>query len=129
MSYIPVHCPYCNTLCAPAEYEDVGVGMQQVSPHFCGWCGAYEKGGLQVNREMLEVEKRRGWIIGLVTPFPPETHFVSKERINAWVEYIQASGVTTAIGREVRMRLLERALPPDEVAEVLLRSEHAESIG
>lgn len=34
-------CPYCGTPCE-AEFVNVGVGMQQVRPYHCDFCGATE---------------------------------------------------------------------------------------
>jgi hypothetical protein len=36
-------CPYCGEECE-AEFVDIGVGMQQVTPYECHKCHAYQAG-------------------------------------------------------------------------------------
>lgn len=55
-------CPYCNYECYSAEYVDVGVGMQQVSPHRCDQCGAIEMGAYDKDLDSAsKEEKKKGW--------------------------------------------------------------------
>lgn len=37
-----MNCPYCNTDSLDAEFVDIGVGRQQVTPYECSVCGAYQ---------------------------------------------------------------------------------------
>lgn len=37
-------CPWCRSEEIDAEFVDIGVGMQQVTPYVCGECGAYQFG-------------------------------------------------------------------------------------
>jgi hypothetical protein len=54
-------CPYCGALC-DAEFVDIGVGEQQVSPHHCHSCGATEIGPFdRPERPLTDEEKRTGF--------------------------------------------------------------------
>lgn len=56
-------CPYCGTECE-AEYCDIGVGMQQVTPFVCHNCHAVEIGPYD-DRTATEVELQKGWYKGI----------------------------------------------------------------
>lgn len=77
MSWRPATCPYCGFAECEAEFVHNGVGMQQVTPYYCGGCGAYEIGPYDRSawRALSDREKRTGWY----EP-PPED---PKERANA----------------------------------------------
>lgn len=49
-------CPYCGGRCH-AEYCDIGVGWQQVTPHVCEKCHAVEIGPYDEPRELTNAEK------------------------------------------------------------------------
>ena len=53
-----VTCPYCGAECE-AEYVDIGVGMQQVTPHECFDCHAVEAGPYDGPRDDYDPET--GW--------------------------------------------------------------------
>lgn len=56
-----VVCPYCRGLC-DAEFVDVGVGMQQVTPYYCNDCGALQVGPHdEIDRELTPKEVETGW--------------------------------------------------------------------
>lgn len=61
-----VNCPYCGASCE-AEFVNVGVGMQQVSPYHCFDCEAMQIGPYDKHeRELTQFEKRVGWYQGRV---------------------------------------------------------------
>jgi hypothetical protein len=49
-------CPYCGDPC-DAQFVDIGVGMQQVSPYQCE-CGAVEAGPFDSRKD---VDENTGW--------------------------------------------------------------------
>ncbi len=54
-------CPWCHSLDVDAEFVDIGVDMQQVTPYCCGQCGAgqFMPG---VTKEDVDAEEWRfGW--------------------------------------------------------------------
>jgi len=53
------YCPYCETEC-DADWVDVGIGMVQCGPFYCGNCNASEASYLD-KRELTEKEKETGW--------------------------------------------------------------------
>lgn len=68
-------CPHCGGE-AYAEYVDIGVGYQQVTPAVCGTCGASQMYGWldQDANPADEDEKRTGWWKGppwMREPFNP----------------------------------------------------------
>jgi hypothetical protein len=58
-----VVCPYCGNAECNAEYVDIGVGLQQATPHECGACGAVELSAEQLFRgtEFTPAEMAFGW--------------------------------------------------------------------
>lgn len=60
LTYRP-NCPYCNTQCYPAQYVDVGVGYQQVTPHECHNCYAVEISPYAKDKNLTDKEKETGW--------------------------------------------------------------------
>ena len=54
-------CPYCGVACY-ANFVDIGIGMQQVSPYQCE-CGAVEAGPFDDN--LYDADPNTGW-------YPPE---------------------------------------------------------
>jgi hypothetical protein len=52
-------CPFCGFVCV-AEYCDIGVGKQQVSPFRCDCCHAIERGAF--DKDEGEVT-RHGWYL------------------------------------------------------------------
>ena len=53
-----VKCPYCGAGCE-AEYVDIGVGMQQVTPRVCHDCHAVEAGPYDKPRD--DYDPKTGW--------------------------------------------------------------------
>ena len=51
-------CPYCGEECE-AEWVDIGVGMQQVSPYICTFCHAVEAGPF--DDELERADQKTGW--------------------------------------------------------------------
>jgi hypothetical protein len=67
MSYYGVDCPYCGCGDTWAEFVDVGVGHQQVTPYICENCGAYQTSPWMEDedREKLSpIERKTGWYMG-----------------------------------------------------------------
>lgn len=56
-------CPWCDEDAFEGEYVDVGVGYQQVTPHFCDNCYSFQIGPYD-DKEATGEEKRRGWYKG-----------------------------------------------------------------
>lgn len=56
-------CPYCGTLC-DAEFVDVGVGMEQVTPYMCEGCHAVQIGPYDEPRPLNDREVETGWYQG-----------------------------------------------------------------
>lgn len=52
-------CPYCGSMCS-AEFVDVGVGMQQVSPYACPECHA-EEAGPYSDLTRSDYDRATGW--------------------------------------------------------------------
>ena len=115
---IPTHCPYCGALCEEAECVHNGVGMQQIEGHRCDWCDASEIGGHSTISELLEVEQKRGWFVGTVTPSPPDTPEYSAYKKDRWVTFLRKVGPRT---QRFGLRHMFKHLSNDEVAEVILR--------
>lgn len=46
-------CPYCGTVCY-AEFVNIGVGMQQVTPYRCDFCGAVQIGAYDCRCHMTK---------------------------------------------------------------------------
>lgn len=56
-----VSCPWCGDDCTgTAEYVDIGVGMQQVTAHFCISCQSAEISPFDERTYSAE-EERKGW--------------------------------------------------------------------
>lgn len=53
-------CPYCGCY-ADAEFVDIGVGYQQVTPYSCGNCDALQMNPYNDNSRATEEEKKFGW--------------------------------------------------------------------
>lgn len=53
-------CPYCGCEDCEAEYCDVEVGYQQIGPHHCECCGAFEIGSYDKTKPTDE-ERKCGW--------------------------------------------------------------------
>ncbi len=77
--YRAVRCPYCNSICWPAETVDVGFGGgsrgAQVAGHHCERCEASEISPALSQAAwncLPEIERRRGWYVGIVAPRLPE---------------------------------------------------------
>jgi hypothetical protein len=60
-------CPFCGDSC-DAEYVDVGVGQQQVTPFYCYTCQASEVSSYQDMSELSELERFVGWHQGTLPP-------------------------------------------------------------
>jgi hypothetical protein len=58
-----MECPFCKATVTEGEYIDNGVGMQQISPHYCEECEVIQMGFYDKPRD--EDEKRTGWRKGL----------------------------------------------------------------
>jgi hypothetical protein len=54
-------CPYCGNPDCQADYVDIGIGLQQMSPFYCEGCGACQIGGYDNPAELTEDEKRTHW--------------------------------------------------------------------
>jgi MinD superfamily P-loop ATPase len=54
------NCPYCGQECS-AEFVDIGVGMQQVTPFACEGCHAVQIGPYDEERPLTEQEIKTGW--------------------------------------------------------------------
>jgi hypothetical protein len=53
-------CPYCGEECF-ANFVDIGVGMQQVSPFTCDSCHAIQIGPYDKERLLTTKENNTGW--------------------------------------------------------------------
>lgn len=53
-------CPYCGTECH-AEFVDIGVGMQQVSPYACDECHAVQVGIYDDFESNQRYDEFTGW--------------------------------------------------------------------
>ena len=67
-TYRAVRCPYCNSICYPAETVDVGFGSGsygvQCDPHHCPECGAVEMSPHSEDwnsGKLSDQEKKFGW--------------------------------------------------------------------
>jgi hypothetical protein len=54
-------CPYCGAP-ADAEFVDVEVGFQQVTPWTCTKCDAVMIHSVDIGRELTLREKQTGWL-------------------------------------------------------------------
>ena len=55
------HCPYCNSVCE-ADFVDVGLGLVQCGPYYCGNCGASEASSRD-SRARTPKEEETGWYL------------------------------------------------------------------
>ena len=60
---IPSKCPYCGHKEFDAEFVDIGVGFQQVTPAICENCGAQELHPFDLEKydELPEETKKTGF--------------------------------------------------------------------
>lgn len=56
-------CPFCGAACDNAEFVDIGVGMEQVTPFSCSECGAVQL-GMNDFQEASDSEQKLGWGAG-----------------------------------------------------------------
>lgn len=58
------NCPYCGEYCE-AEYVDNGLGMEQVSAHYCEGCGAMEWNGFTRPKgvKLTKIERKTSWLL------------------------------------------------------------------
>jgi protein-arginine kinase activator protein McsA len=56
-----MQCPYCHSNDVNAEFVDVEVGWQQVTPYECGNCGAGQMNPYHKDENASAEEKRIGW--------------------------------------------------------------------
>lgn len=61
----PELCPYCGAKCE-AEWTDVGVGMVQTGPYWCGECFAVQAGPYDKPRP--DYDAKTGWYKPKETP-------------------------------------------------------------
>jgi hypothetical protein len=54
-------CPYCRCTRCEAEFVDIGVGYQQVSPYVCPECCAVEVGPYDKDPPSASIEAFTGW--------------------------------------------------------------------
>lgn len=54
-------CPWCKSLDVHAEFVDIGVGQQQVTPYSCGECLAHQFSGQVAKWEVTDEEWRYQW--------------------------------------------------------------------
>lgn len=72
---VEVRCPYCWEW-AQAEWDDVGVGLEQAAPYYCDHCGATSIGPFDDWTALAPVERKTGWyrpsipVCGTVTGDP-----------------------------------------------------------
>ena len=59
-------CPYCGGE-TDAEYVDIGVGEEQVTPFMCGSCLAMQLNPYHDNAKATDEERRVGWWRGPAT--------------------------------------------------------------
>jgi sarcosine oxidase delta subunit len=58
---VSVRCPFCDSTRVDAEFVDVGVGMQQVTPYQCGDCLAQQFNPYSDNSAATDEERKVGW--------------------------------------------------------------------
>lgn len=56
-----ITCPWCGSSDLEAEFVDIGVGAQQVTPYHCCACGADEMNPYDDNARATDEERKRGW--------------------------------------------------------------------
>jgi hypothetical protein len=54
-------CPFCGSTDVDAEYVDIGVGVQQVTPFMYGACFAVQMNPYHDNSNATSEERARGW--------------------------------------------------------------------
>jgi len=54
-------CPFCDSTRVDAEYVDIGVGFQQVTPYTCLDCDSQQMNPYHDNSRATEEERRFGW--------------------------------------------------------------------
>lgn len=60
----PPLCPYCSSPHTDAEFVDIGVGVQQVTPYHCFACDAREFYDTDEARSATPEEQSLGWLRG-----------------------------------------------------------------
>lgn len=54
-------CPYCASTAISAEFVDIGVGFERVTPYFCTDCGAHEFNPYSDNSDADPEEQKLRW--------------------------------------------------------------------
>jgi hypothetical protein len=54
-------CPWCGSPDLDAEFVDIGVGQEQVTPYRCTSCDANEMNPYHDNSIATDEERTRGW--------------------------------------------------------------------